>query len=442
MLARYLGSKQAILDELLGTVARRCPPGSHVVDAFSGSLAVSLGLKKNGYRVTSNDINLFSYVLANAYLIPSSIPNYDLQALIPARRISKHVEKAQSIANGLTGAAGFSFLEDPTQRKRYETLLAVLEHLTSMQLEDLPQSAHRSHFFDTYCEEGKNSAYVSLRGAQGRRRFFTEENARRIDLVMNQIRWWRQSEFIEGAAYALLLAAFMRAVEKVSNTQGTYHDFPRSTWDSRALRTLSFEPPALDVITEGSPGPHLAGREQDSLDFISEVGRHDLLYLDPPYNFRQYSAYYFLPNVLCRYPEMPDPDDYFSKVRYVRGQNPEDDFVSTFCKPKRFIDDMRMLIERANCETVAISYFTGRNHWSKFDTGRSDTGLNLLSDLLASDLFEPGSLSVAEVPRRNYASYGGYQARTVDELILVATKRRDGSSGTKARPVGRLQPMA
>src|SRR5712675_2396750 len=35
------------------------------------------------------------------------------------------------------------------------------------------------------------------------------------------------------------LAVVCHAVEKVANTQGTYHDFPRTTWDSRALKPLT-----------------------------------------------------------------------------------------------------------------------------------------------------------------------------------------------------------
>jgi adenine-specific DNA methylase len=41
----------------------------------------------------------------------------------------------------------------------------------------------------------------------------------------------------------LLVSALLRAVEKVSNTQGTYHDFPRDSYDARSLKPLRFEPP-------------------------------------------------------------------------------------------------------------------------------------------------------------------------------------------------------
>jgi hypothetical protein len=43
--------------------------------------------------------------------------------------------------------------------------------------------------------------------------------------------------------------------------------------------------------------------------------------------------------------------------------------------------------------------------------------------LLQEDTFEPGSLTITEVPRKNYASYGGYRARDVHELLLMADRK-------------------
>ena len=68
----------------------------------------------------------------------------------------------------------------------------------------------------------------------------------------------------------------------------------------------------------------MLGVERDSLDWVREVPHHKVLYLDPPYNFRQYTAYYFLLNVLARYVDIDDLEAYFAGVRYVRGQNPAD----------------------------------------------------------------------------------------------------------------------
>ena len=85
---------------------------------------------------------------------------------------------------------------------------------------------------------------------------------------------------------------------------------------------------------------------------------------------------------------------------------------------------MRTLIAGTPADVVVVSYFTGRNHWSKeFDSDPSDKGLEAICGLLEGPEFTSGSLRVHRIPRTNYASYGGYVARQVDELLLVAGKR-------------------
>ena len=440
MLARYLGSKHSILRPLLEEVQQLCEPGAHVVDAFSGSLAVSLGLKRAGYRVTANDVNLFSAVLADAYLVHETPPHPDLSVLASRVRAAM-LAAASEVVGQLHGRTGWTFLNNPEHRDRYVRFVALQTHLRRLAPGDLEPRDRRTDFFDAYCEEGAHSYFVSSRGSTGRRRFLSSANARRVDLVLNQLRAWRRDQAIDGHTHALLLASVLRGVERVANTQGTYHDFPRDFIDPRALQPLTLDPPPLDDYLGGVTG-HRAGREADSLDFVMTVGPSQLLYLDPPYNFRQYTAYYFLPNVICRYPDMDDPEAYFSSLTYVRGQNPADDFSSTFCKPSRFIEDMETLIRRSGSETVLISYFNGRNHWSRFDSGPDDTGRRLLEALLTGGDFEPGSLRVRVVPRTNYASYGGYRARPVDELLLSARVRHTARHDTRGGADLGLRPVA
>ena len=441
MLLRYLGNKQELIIPLLTEAAKHCERGAHVVDIFSGSLAVSFGFKRAGYQVTANDINLFSHVIGQAYLVPTAMPDAGLATLVPRKRIGELRRAADADVATLTHVAGYEALQDSETRARFTDFVALQRYLMGLELDELPRQGRKTHFFDSYCEEGANSSFTSSRGSTGRRRFFSAGNALRLDIVLNRLREWHRADAIAPDVEALVLATLLRGAEKVANTQGTYHDFPRTAWDSRASGELSLDPPPLDLIVAGRDG-HRVGREQDSLEFINEVPEHQLLYIDPPYNFRQYSAYYFLPNVMCRYTEMADPDAYFSQITYVRGQNPEDDFSSTFCKAKRFIDELRTLIARARCDTVMISYFTGKNHWNDFDSDPNDRGLEELRALLEEDLFESGSLQVRRVPRTNYASYGGYQARQVEELILVAQKRKNVAHGPTGGARRRLRSVA
>ena len=65
---KYIGSKRALLAEIVGAVSGVLPEGGTVCDLFSGSARVGHALKKRGFRVWSNDHNAYAHVLATAYV--------------------------------------------------------------------------------------------------------------------------------------------------------------------------------------------------------------------------------------------------------------------------------------------------------------------------------------------------------------------------------------
>ena len=419
LLNRYLGNKGDLITQLTGLVAEYCQPGDAVFDAFSGSLAVSMAFKRRGYRVSANDLNLLSWTFAQAYLLPG-----DLEAsghLVSKARARSLQAAADAQVDRLSALAGYTFLSDPLRAESYRQLLAVLSHLETISARHLPSDARRHDFYDAYCPEGRRSAFTSSRGKRGHRRFFNPRNAERLDLMLSQVRLWSRQSLLTPRLEALLLAVICLASEKVANTQGTWHDFPREDWDTRAFKTIRLAPPPFDPVFEGIGG-HWHGHEEDTSQVVDSLGPQRLAYFDPPYNFRQYTAYYHLPNLICRYCEIEDLNDYFDNLEYVRGQNMAEDRPSAFCSAPAFLPAMRNLLLRTPADVVVISYFTGRNHWSQFDSDPDDRGLRLLSSLLEEPPFKPGSLRMIRVPRTNYASYGGYTARKIDELLLVAEK--------------------
>jgi adenine-specific DNA methylase len=423
VLNRYLGNKNVLLDHILGAVSESAQPGDLVCDVFSGSLAVSYGLKRSGYRVAANDVNLFSSVLGRAFILNHRIPPVPLEVLVSSKAKARRLRDLSAGAlAAYEGVAGYEYAQQDEHLERALDLQALVLFLQESTANDGVAAAYaRTDIFDHYCEDGDRSAFESSRGSTGRRRFFSAQNARHIDSVLNRVRQWKNEEILNAPLEALLLSILLRAVERVSNTQGTYHDFPRDSYDQRALRPMRLTMPALDGLL-GHEAEHLIGTECDSLDFISGVPEHSVLYVDPPYNFRQYTAYYFLPNVLCRYPTLEDPAGYFSELRYVRGQNPNDDFVSSFCKARQFIPSLRTLIERAKAKTVVLSYFNGRNHWNDFKSAPTDEGVGRLEDFFRDELFVAGSLDIRPVARMNYQSYGGFKATNVNEYLFIAAK--------------------
>jgi adenine-specific DNA methylase len=393
LIQRYLGNKSSISDEIVSVVRSIADPGDLVVDAFSGSLAVSFALRKAGLQVAPNDINHFSWLFATAFLSGT-------QAFAPNGRWATAMERRRQwrdLADELVAPAG----------------------------DGSNDGDFRTDIFDHYCEAGLRSAFTSARGSVGRRRFFSPQNAATIDRALSRLRFWWRTERIDQRTRCILTAMLIAAVEKVSNTQGTYHDFPREFTDSRSLRPLMLEVPP-DEIFLGAAAP-LIGRQEDSLEFVKRVPSHRVLYLDPPYNFRQYTTYYFMLNLLSQYVEIDDLDSYFNGLEFVRGQNMKDDFKSSFCSKTSFISSMKSIVERADTDYVVISYFDGRNHWGSFMSDTADSqGRAVIEDFLGSALFESGSAACLPVSRLNYQSYGGHKAKTVKEFLFTAKKSKVG----------------
>lgn len=392
LIQRYLGNKSAISEVIVDLVRKLASPGDMVFDAFSGSLAVSAAMRSAGFEVAPNDINHFSWLFARAYFSAHELPNPP--GLTP-----------------MSPEVSWTYWQEE------------LAHLTDEDLSDVPRDHRRSDIFDHYCEEGTKSSFVSKRGTAGRRRFFSAANARAIDRSLSRIRYRYQTGQITEQVRCILTAALISAVEKVSNTQGTYHDFPRDFVDSRALKPLRPQMPDPKIFV-GPPSRYI-GRAEDSLQFAERLPPHKVIYLDPPYNFRQYTSYYFMLNLLSTHAEIENLDEYFSGVQFVRGQNMKDDFKSTFCSRQDFIPSLRTLIQRANAEYVIMSYFDGRNHWGSFKSGVAETeGKRLLEDFFRSDLFVKGSFEFVPADRLNYQSYGGYSAKPIQEFLFVARKSK------------------
>jgi adenine-specific DNA-methyltransferase len=430
MLNRYIGNKKELLSPIMKVVTGLADADDLVCDIFSGTLAVSVELKRLGFRVATNDINLFSYHYANALLSHSRLPEIYLDELVP-RTSHGHCNKAAECwAQELKSYGGYGFLSDEVLLNSYTKFLALLVFLDQKPETKRPAKYNNQYIFDFYTEEGRFSAFESARGKKGKRRFFSPANAKRIDIVLNQIRRWKNEKAITDQLYSMLLCSLLDGIERIANTQGTYHDFPRDTYDPRSLKSFKFIPLSVEGLI-GKSECHIVGRELDSLDFIQTVPAHKVIYIDPPYNFRQYTSYYFLPNLLCRYCEIEDLEEYFAGLSFVRGQNMNDDFASTFCKSSQFINSLAKIIENARSEFVVLSYFDGRNHWNQFDTECNGVGYEKLTELFSSSLFTPNSLKTIPVERLNYQSYGGYKAKTIREFLFVAEKR---NKSTRAEP--------
>ena len=128
-------------------------------------------------------------------------------------------------------------------------------------------------------------------------------------------------------------------------------------------------------------------------------------------------------NLISDYCKIDNLKKYFEGIQFVRGQNMEKDFSSTFCKNNLFISSLNQLITDAKTEWVIMSYYNGKNHKSSINEGENVI-LNELNEFFNSNLFEKKSLKIKNIERTNYQSYGGHSASKINEILYIVKKKR------------------
>jgi len=126
------------------------------------------------------------------------------------------------------------------------------------------------------------------------RMYFTPANAGRIDAAREELEAWRKAGDVGEDSYYLLLAAIIEGADRVANTAGVYASYMKR-WQANARRTFEVVP-ELPVKGAQPARAHL----MDAIETAKSIGDVDLLYIDPPYNSRQYVAYYHIPEILAR----------------------------------------------------------------------------------------------------------------------------------------------
>lgn len=131
-------------------------------------------------------------------------------------------------------------------------------------------------------------------GGNGERQYFSDENGKRIDTIRTKIEEWRNNKKISDNTYFFLLCSLLECADKVANTASVYGAYLKKLKKS-ALKELILEPAEYEL----NDNEHQVFNK-DANSLIKEI-EGDILYLDPPYNARQYGANYHLLNTIAKY---------------------------------------------------------------------------------------------------------------------------------------------
>lgn len=172
-----------------------------------------------------------------------------------------------------------------------------------------------------------------------KRMYFTTDNAKIIDSIRMQIESLKESNKVSEQQYIWLLASLIESTDIVANTTSVYGAFLKK-FKKAALKPLPFK--AVDYkITNQNNEVY----QKDANQLITEISG-DILYLDPPYNQRQYGANYHVLNRLIEYTDFTS-DKKTGLSEYNK---------SNYCKRNVVESEFESLIKNAKFKYIFISY--------------------------------------------------------------------------------------
>ena len=288
----YIGSKYSLIDFLESSITKtlkscnetRSPSEMVFADLFAGTGVVSGSFKRQGYSIIANDIQYYSYVVTK-HMIENN-GNLDVD----------RCNQLISELNKLDGIEGFIY---------------------------------------------NNYSYGGTEGQEFRRMYFSDFNAKKCDAIRTTIQEWLSSGRITDSEYFFLLGSLINSIDKYANTASVYGAFLKKLKKSASKQ--------MELI----PLPIMHGTvdcrvyNEDISELIKNVSG-DILYLDPPYNARQYCSNYHLLETIAIY---DNPE-----IKGKTGLRDYKDQKSIFCSKGKVAEAFAELIKNANFKYIFLSY--------------------------------------------------------------------------------------
>jgi len=291
----YIGSKHSLLPFIEDVLQQVCDGSEQTAcDIFAGTGAVGRMFKRQGLRVIANDFQHYAYALNKAYIEINHPPRFTTlcrayQLVVESQLVAATpVEQALALANSLEGSPGF-----------------IAENYS----------------------------------LAGNRFYYSAENAEKADAIRQTIQQWREQRIVSEREYFYLLASLLEAIDQVANTASVYGAFLKK-FKASALRPLMLKPLALSNHVKGCKV-----YQRDANALIREI-ECDVLYLDPPYNHRQYGANYHVLETIAAY-DSPSLKGVTGMRDYPR---------SRYCQAKEAVEALEDLIVHARAKHILLSY--------------------------------------------------------------------------------------
>lgn len=332
---RFIGGKSLLLEQIIDLIKNNTKDVITIGDLFSGSGVVSQALKKAGYQVISNDMMYMSYCLVR----------------------------------GMT---------ELNEKPLFEGLgIDVFDYLNNL---SIPEDIEKCFIYKNYSPNN---------GCE--RMYFQNENAIKIDLIRQKIQKWYQEKSINESEYYYLLACLLSAVPYVANITGVYAAYLKH-WDNRTYNKLNIEP--IEII---SSDKQCKSFNMDANKLVKEQV-FDCVYIDTPYNQRQYAPNYHILETIAKYDE--------PILHGVTGMR--DYEKSDYCSKTKVEEAFREMFSELKTRYAVVSY--------------NNEGL-LSTEQMLSIFGDFGKVTLYEYPYRRYKSKIPNESNGLKEQLYFVEMR-------------------
>lgn len=229
--------------------------------------------------------------------------------------------------------------------------------------------------------------------------YFSAADCSKIGVARELIELLNNDNLLIGKEYEILITTVLYGMDRYANTVGHYDAYRKGATFRPGLRFPLILPP-----TSLNPANQVYNR--DANDLIREI-EADLLYLDPPYNSRQYSdAYHLLENVAhWQKPEVHGVAKKMDRTGLKSAYN-----------SVRAAQALQDLVDHASCKYIAFSY---NNMASK---GNTRSNARISDTEIIEILSSKGEVQVFEIDHRPFSTGKSNIEGNTERLFICRVK--------------------
>ncbi len=353
---RFIGCKNNLIENIDELINNKCKNASSLCDIFAGTGTVGSYFKKK-YKIISNDLLYFSYCLQKGLIEMNEEPK---------------------------------FLKLDLINQKSNRLQRVIEYLNNLNI-----------------DEYKGKKCIALRYSPlGQRMYLTETNALKIDYMRETIEEWYNNNKITEVEYYYLIACIIQEVPSVSNISGTYGAYLKN-WDKRVYKDFTIFPLELNINKYKNEVYN-----EDGVELLNKING-DILYVDPPYNARQYLPNYHVLETVAKYDE--------PEVSGITGGRKYDREKSSWCLKTKVKDEFEKLMNNAKFKYIILSY--------------NSEGLMSKDDIetIMKKYGQPDTFELIEIPYRRFRSRSVNAKHGVTEYLFFIEKKLENKSASKKK---------